>query len=242
MQDEYLSELVLRKLSPARGARLPKVVTMEWGLVLPEEPPRLALFGLRAEGVTRWSFEGEWKKDGALEVRSVTDAGGIALELGAPSTISLTCRRLTIERGPTVRYRPPPRPDPARFLVHGPRETCWAEVLGWLAPLGDLELHRQVAGAAGPLVGDRDRPIVAPLFETFRLMAPGAAEPALFLSWSLAVTMRGHHIAVARGAADDALWSRALRLPEHLGEGEVISGTLRVPSGVWARDWAPHLG
>src|SRR5690349_9599857 len=92
MHDEYLSELLLRKLSPKPRSRPPKggTITMEWGLAIPDQNRKLKAYLVRAEGVTVWTLEGEWDPHGELEVRSIVDRdGGLAIEMGAPGTFKL---------------------------------------------------------------------------------------------------------------------------------------------------------
>ena len=60
----------------------------------------------------------------------------------------------------------------------------------------------------------------------------------MFVSWMLSIGKTGHDFRITRDAlTDHAQWSRVLRLPEHLGECEVLSGSIRTTADVWLRDW-----
>lgn len=72
---------------------------------------------------------------------------------------------------------------------------------------------------------------------TWRCMAARTSEcglkvaggvPSMFVSWMLSIGKTGHDFRITRDAlTDHAQWSRVLRLPEHLGECEVLSGSIR---------------
>jgi len=251
MQSEYLSELLLRKATPKPSApakpRPPKdgVVTMEWGLVLPDQENKLAAYLLRAEGVTAWSLDGEWDKHGELELRSIANgSGGIVFDLRAPGRFSLVCKRVSIEAGPLRRYDPPRRPDDTSLLFWGAREITWADLWQWLAPAADMQLFRQRSNGHVLVPADeRRRPIQSPCYDTFCIQrSAGDARPSMFVGWSQSVGTTGHYFTVTRDAlSDHAAWSRALRLPEHLGECEVLSGGIRTTGVLWLRDWVPRV-
>lgn len=250
IEDEYLSELVLRKVSPRPGAssakKLPKdrVVSLEWGLVTGE--PMLTTYPVRAEGVSSWTIDGAWEKNHELQILAVEDRkAGLTLTLAAPGTLTLVCERLSIERGPQRRWSPPPRIDPDRFLVWGEREVTWDELLGWLEPPPGLELYEQRHREAHRLLTPEERAAVvrAPCFDVFRLQANATDEvPALFVSWKLAVTRVGHYFNVTRGTADDLLWARAQQLPAQLGPTSIISGTVRTTGEEWLGRWLMPAG
>lgn len=253
MHDEYLSELILRGCAPKPAVVAPSgrtrrrdvdEVTMEWGLVLPDQPTVLATYQVRAEGVSAWTIEGTWDRQGELQVVAVTDdAAGLVLALRAPGAITLRAARVSIESGPRRRYTPPPRPDRQSLLIWGPRAVTWEELWGWLAPAADAGLFRQRPSGNTPVVADeRRRPIVAPYLDTFRVQARADdAEPMLFVAWHLAVTMTGHYLSVTRSLADAAMWSRALRLPAHLAPCQVRSGSVLTTGDAWLTDWVPRL-
>jgi hypothetical protein len=251
MHSEYLSEVLLRKASPkprAPAKGLPPrdgVVTMEWGLVLPDEEYELASYLVRAEGVTAWTLDGEWDKHGELELRSIAKGkGGIVFDLRAPGRFTLVCKRVSIEAGPVRRYDPPRRPDGDSLLIWGPREVTWNELWTWLAPAPGMQLFRQ--RSSGHLLvpkSERKPVIVAPYHDVFRLQRSASeARPSLFLSWMLSVGSKGHYFSLTRDMlTEHAAWSRALRLPAHLAECEVMSGGIHTTGEVWLRDWVPRV-
>lgn len=252
MQSEYLSELLLRKASPKPStlarALPPKdgAVMMEWGLALPDEPNRLASYLLRAEGVTTWTLDGEWDKHGELQLRSIEGGkGGIVFDLRAPGRFTLVCKRVSIEAGPMRRYDPPRRPDNHRLLIWGPREVTWNELWTWLAPAPPgMQLFRQRSGGHLQVPErEREQRIVAPYYDMFRFQHSASdGRPSMFLSWMLGVDSTGHYFSLTRDTlTDHAAWSRALRLPAHLGECEVLSGQIRTTGERWLRDWVPRI-
>lgn len=251
MHAEHLSELLLRKASPKPSApakaKPPKngVVTMEWGLVIPDQESKLASYLVRADGVTIWTLDGEWDKHGALEIRSIIDRDvGIAFDMRAPGRFTLVCDRVSIEPGPMRRYAPPRRPDNTRLLVWGPREVTWNELWQWLAPAPGLDLYRQRNGGDVLVPADeRARVAVGPYHDTFRVQRTASDErPSMFVSWMLSIGKTGHYFSIERDQlTDHPQWSRALRLPEHLGECEVLSGGIRTTGDGWLRDWVPRI-
>lgn len=251
MHDEYLSELLLRKASPKPSTpskpKPPKngVVMIELGLAIPDEPSKLLSYLFRAEGVTTWTLDGEWDKHGDLEIRSITDSErGIAIDMRAPGRFSLVCERVSIERGPLRRYDPPRRPNDATLLVWGPREVTWNELLQWLAPERGIELFRQRTGGDVLVpTEERERVAVGPCHAMYRLQrTPSDERPSVFVSWMLSIGRTGHYFSITRDQlSDHAQWSRALRLPEHLGECEVMSGGIRTTGALWLRDWVPGI-
>lgn len=56
LEDEYLSELLLRAIKPRPGRKLPanRVVQLEWGLAGTAEH-KLQIYDARAEGVSTWT-------------------------------------------------------------------------------------------------------------------------------------------------------------------------------------------
>lgn len=253
MHDEYLSELILRGCAPKPAVdaspgrtrrRAVDEVTMEWGLVLPDQPSALATYVVRAAGVSTWTIDGTWDRQGELQVVAVTDdAAGLTLALRAPGAITLRAARVSIEPGPRRRYAPSPRPDPRSLLIWGPRPVAWDELWGWIAPPADAALFRQRPGGHAPVVDDeRRRAIVAPYLDGFRVQARADdPQPLLFVSWMLAVTMAGHHLSITRGLADAAVWSRVLRLPAHLAPCQVRSGSVLTTGEAWLAAWVPRL-
>ncbi len=251
MHAEYLSELLLRKASPKPSApakaKRPKggVVTMEWGLAIPDRPKQLASYLVRAEGVTTWTLDGAWDKHGELELRSIVDRGdGIAFDMRVPGKLVLCCERVSIEAGPMRRYEPPREPDDASLLVWGPRELSWAELLQWLAPADGIELYRQrSSGHELVTLEERTRVVVGPCHEMYRLQRTASDErPSMFVSWMLSIGKRGHYFSITRDQlTDHAAWSRALRLPAQLDDCEVMSGGIRTTGERWLSEWVPRI-
>lgn len=246
MQNEYLTQLLVRRMRPKPGRKLPRgEVTIEWG---ERSNDSLQLYRLRAEKVTRWSLEGEWNENEPVEwvVDPPTDAP-IALHMKVPGLLVLECGQLTVEPGKVVRYRDPTpvAPDPTTFLVWGPRELTWNAVLGWIEPPAGVRLYEQMPGDKGNrLLSDEELAalIKAPCTGMYRLQAGADAErPWLWVQWGLCITVVGHYLSLQRGALDGAAWARALRLPRHLDPCTVFSGTVRCDAEEWLARWVPRL-
>ncbi len=238
MHGEYLSELLLRALKPKpRGRQPPSEVCFEWGLVVPDTT-KLTMYGARATGVSRWSLDGEWDKNEVISF--VPDASGVApivLHQDLPGRLALECVTLDVERLPDKRWRPPRRARADQFLVWGRRPTSWRELLSWIAPPDGVRLFERLPGGkrTRALAPDELIPIItSPFFGVFRLQRTAEDEtPWLWLSWSLAITTVGHHVAIQRGTLADADWDRVRALPGHLGDCQVISGTVRCSGAEW---------
>lgn len=245
LHDEYLSELLLRKISPKPGRRLPRagVVSLEWGLVIGET--KLQIYRARADGVTTWALDGAWDKAAACELHEIEDRpAGLSLVQRAPGTLSLVCERITVERGPERRLTLPPRPDSSSLLVWGDLEVSWSDLLAWIAPPPDLRLFIQRPGRNLLLDPERaSEPIRSPTLGMFRLQRDAdAEEPWLWICWALAITRVGHYFSLIRGTLDDPSWARMQRLPAHLGPCTVRSGTIRVTGEEWLERWTTPGG
>lgn len=142
LEEEYLSEVLLRAMKPKPSKRAPQggTVELEWGLVVGER--RLQSYQLRAQGVSRWTLEGAWEKNALVELE-VPPGEGLVLVQNVPGRLVLAAQRLEIARGPERRWTPPPRPSPTEFLVWGEREVSLEELLCWLSPPPGMRLYRQ---------------------------------------------------------------------------------------------------
>jgi len=238
MQEEYLSELLLRSLKPKPRPRPPRSdVVFEWGLAGVEES-FLQIYTVRASGVARWTLDGAWDKHAPVSfVEAVGTDAPIAIHQQIPGLLALECARVDVEAGPRRRYRPPPRPNPGEFLVRGSAEVCLAELLQWMGAPSGLRIYEQLPGAQGNReVGAAElaAPIKAPHHRTYRVQATAHDEPPwVWMRWMLAVTTAGHYVAFTRGTAGDDAWSVVRRIPEKLGECTVDSGTLRCSGPEW---------
>jgi hypothetical protein len=235
-EEEYLSELLLRAMKPKPGPRPPKggTVEWEWGLVVGDA--KLQTYTAKASGVTTWSLEGDWDKNGECELVEIGDASaGIRLVQKAPGTLSLECKRIAIARGPERRYTPPAKIDPTTLLVWGPREVTWTELLKWIAPpRGVLLFEQNAKGNVRVEAAKQRKAIEPPYIDTFRLQRNASDEdPWLWVEWMLTVSKTGHYFSVTRGTLDDRSWARVQRLPEHLGPCTVLSGGVQVPGKAW---------
>jgi hypothetical protein len=247
MQTEYLTELRVRAMKPKPGKKLPKgEVTLEWGERSGDDAIQLYL--LRASKVTRWLLDGAWDKSQPLDwvVNPPTDAP-IALHMKVPGLLVLECGQLTIEEGRLARYRDPtpPAPDPRCFVVSGPQEVTWREMLGWLEPPDGVRLFEQMSGGKGNVLLSEEKieaVVKAPCFEMYRLQRSAEdRDPWLWIHWSLCMTVVGHYLVLRRGALDSVAWGRVLELPRRLGACTVSSGAIRCDAEEWLVKWVPGL-
>lgn len=235
-EDEYLSELLLRRYDRPKKKGTPERVAFEWGLVVGER--RLQSYLVEATGVTRWSLDGAWSNAHVVELELPEVVSGVRLVQMVPGRLDLACAELTIEKGRTKSFTLPARIDPTQFLVWGPRTVTWRELREWLDVPGGLGIFEQRAG--GHLrVEDESTPVPAPCFGRFRFQQRAEDEPWLAVTWSLAVAQTGHYLTIERGTCDDAAWERATQLPSALGDCEVLSGTVRCTGKEWVETWAP---
>jgi len=247
LEEEYLSEVMLRNMRPRPGPTLPPGgrVDFEWGLQIAEQ--RLAIYRVRAEGVTHWSLDGSWDRNSVVEFESITsavDADGITLVQRVPGRLELTCAAVSVERGPTRSFRLPAVPSPTEMLVWGEREVAWSDLLTWLdAPASIRVFERDHVNSAMSPVSQLTDPIKAPCFGMYHLQrSPADQAPWVSIHWMLAFPGAGHYFTLTRGSADDQAWDRMRRLPEKLGECNVLSGTVRAGSAEWIRRWVPRSG
>jgi len=248
-EDEYLSEFHLRALKPkprsaSSSARLPESVTFEWGQVAGNG--KLQAYIATATGVTRWSLDGEWDKHAVVEFGLTTTKSGISFWQKVPGLLQLDCAALTIERGGIKRYTPPPEIRPDNFLVGGPQEVTWNQLREWLGVPSDYVLHDQTGDKLTPLdPASFDTPITGPYYMPTRVQAvatPKSEKPWLWVMWMLGIGTVGHYLSINRGTCDDASWARAVRLPQHLGPTDVMSGTVKCSSATWLEKWVPTIG
>ena len=243
-EDEYLSEFHLRALTPKPSSRTPESVTFEWGLVVGDG--KLQSYLVTATGVTRWSLDGAWDKHAVVEVDVTETKNGISFWQKAPGLLQLECASLSIERGGVKRYTPPPHIRPDSFLVWGPREVSWTQLREWLGVPADYVLHDQTGDKLTPLdPASLDTKITGPYHVPTRVQAvttPKSERPWLWVMWMLGAGAVGHYLSISRGTCDDASWARAVRLPEHLGPSNVMSGTVKCSSATWLEKWVPTIG
>lgn len=238
-EDEYLSEFMLRAMTPKPSKATPTSVTFEWGLVVGEQ--KMQMYSLEATGVTEWSLAGDWDKHAVVELDLPEAAKGLSLVMKVPGTLRLSCARLSVTKGAIKSYSLPPAIDPTRFLVWGDREVTWNQLREWLAIPDEQKLYDQTGSRLTPIdPATWDTTIVGPYDRPTRVQdsPKDIGTPWIYVMWMLSIGRKGHYFSIHRGTCSDEAWARIVRLPERLGPGNVMSGSIKCTSAVWMKKWA----
>lgn len=240
-EDEYLSEFMLRAVEPKPARATPKRVTFEWGLVVGER--KMQLYSLEATGVTEWSLDGQWDKSAVVELALPKAGKGLSLAMKVPGTLRLSCAKLSVTKGAIKSYSLPPAIDPTRFLVWGDREVTWNQLREWLAIPDGHKLYDQTGKRLKPIdPATWGATIVGPYDVPTRVQdsPKDIGTPWIYVMWMLSIGRKGHYFSVERGTCSDEAWAHIMRLPERLGPGNVMSGSIKCTTAVWMKKWVPR--